>query len=82
MTTDHEVLCPMPGTFYRRASPGAPPFKDAGDAVNDGDVIGLVEVMKQFSEITTDAAGTVVRFLVDNEAAVEAGQPIALVRKA
>jgi len=41
-----------------------------------GDVIGLVEVMKSFHEIKADSAGTVTKFLIDNEEAVMAGQPI------
>ena len=82
MTTDHEVQCPMPGTFYRRSSPDAPAYFEPGDSVKEGDVIGLVEVMKQFSEIAADCSGTVVAFLVDNEGAVEAGQPIVSIRTA
>jgi acetyl-CoA carboxylase biotin carboxyl carrier protein len=47
--------------------------------VKVGDVIGLVEVMKQFTEIHADAAGKVVRFLAENEAAVEPEQPLLLI---
>ena len=78
----HEVLCPLPGTFYRKPSPEAAPFKSDGDAVAVGDVIGLVEVMKQFSEVHADAAGRVVRYLVNNEDAVEPAQPLVLIDKA
>ncbi len=70
------VLSPLPGTFYRKPAPDQPSFKDAGDAVAEGDVIGLVEVMKTFHEVKSDAAGTVVKFLIDNEDAVMAGQPL------
>ncbi len=47
----HEILSPLPGIFYRQPAPDKPPYKDAGDQVAEGDVIGLVEVMKQFSEV-------------------------------
>ncbi len=47
----HEILSPLPGIFYRRPAPDKPPYKDAGDQVAEGDVVGLVEVMKQFSEV-------------------------------
>jgi acetyl-CoA carboxylase biotin carboxyl carrier protein len=76
--TQHQVLSPLPGLFYRRPSPEAPPFKEEGDAVTVGDVIGLIEVMKQFTEVQADADGKVVRFLVDDEAAIEPEQPILL----
>ena len=78
----HEVLSPLPGIFYRRPSPDAEPFVQEGAAVKPGDIIGLVEVMKQFSEINADAAGKVVRFLVENEGAVEPGQPVLLIETA
>jgi acetyl-CoA carboxylase biotin carboxyl carrier protein len=75
----HEVVSPLPGIFYRRPSPEAAPYKQEGDRVKAGDVIGLVEVMKQFTEVHADAPGKVVRFLVENEAPVEPGQPLLLV---
>ena len=75
----HEILSPLPGIFYRRSAPDKPPYKDAGDLVAEGDVVGLVEVMKQFSEVTADKSGKVVRFLVDNEAPVEPGQALVLI---
>jgi len=76
---EHQVLCPLPGIFYRRPAPEKPPYKDVGDHVAEGDVIGLVEVMKQFTEIHADASGKVVRFLVENEAPVEAGHSVLLI---
>jgi acetyl-CoA carboxylase biotin carboxyl carrier protein len=75
----HEVLSPLPGIFYRRPAPEKPPYTQDGDRVADGDVVGLVEVMKQFTEIQADANGKVIRFLVDNEAAVESGQAVLLI---
>jgi biotin carboxyl carrier protein len=71
-----QILSPLPGTFYRRPSPDEPPYKDKGDAVAEGDVIGLVEVMKSFNEVKADASGTVVAYLVENEDPVMAGQPL------
>jgi len=71
-----QILSPLPGTFYRKPAPDQPPFKDVGDAVAPGDVIGLVEVMKSFNEIKADVAGKVTAFLVENEDAVMAGQPL------
>ena len=70
------VACPLPGTFYRRPAPDQPPFKGEGDAVAVGDTLGLVEVMKSFTPVTAEVAGTVVRFHVEDEDAVMAGQPL------
>ncbi len=71
-----QVLSPLPGTFYKKPAPDQPPYKEAGDSVAVGDVIGLVEVMKSFHEVKSDAGGRVVRFLIENEAPVMAGQPL------
>ena len=78
----HEVLCPLPGTFYRKPAPDAEPYVKEGDTIKSGDTIGLVEVMKQFSEVPADAPGKVVRFLVENEGTVEPGQPLAIIETA
>jgi biotin carboxyl carrier protein len=80
--SQHELLCPLPGTFYRRPAPDQPAFANEGDTIAAGAVIGLVEVMKQFSEVQSDVAGTVLKFLADNETPVEPGQPLALIETA
>jgi biotin carboxyl carrier protein len=70
------IKSPLPGTFYRRANPESEPYKSEGDRVEPGDVIGLVEVMKNFYEIKSDDGGVVERFLVENEGPVDAGQDV------
>ena len=72
-----QVVSPLPGTFYRRPSPESPPFKEDGDAVAVGDVIGLVEVMKNFQEVVAEVAGSAIRFVIDDGDAIMAGQLIA-----
>jgi acetyl-CoA carboxylase biotin carboxyl carrier protein len=72
-----QILSPLPGTFYRSSSPDKPPYKTDGDAVAAGDVIGLIEVMKSFHEVTAEASGANIRFLADNEDPVMAGAPLA-----
>lgn len=78
MSNTHEIQSPLPGTFYRSPSPESLPYKVEGDLVAAGDVIGLVEVMKQFNEITAEIAGKIVRFTVDNGDPVEPGQTLAV----
>jgi biotin carboxyl carrier protein len=73
----HEVLSPLPGIFYRRPAPEKPPYKADGDRVAEGDVIGLVEVMKSFNEVRATVSGKLLKFLTENEDAVMAGQPLA-----
>ena len=76
MNDSRTIKSPMPGTFYRRPSPDEDEFVSEGDRVSSGDVVGLVEVMKNFNEVKSDRDGVIERFLVENEDAVEAGQDI------
>jgi biotin carboxyl carrier protein len=72
-----EIRSPLPGVFYRSANPETPPYKMDGDSVAANDVIGLVEVMKSFHEVRAGVNGRGLRFLIDNEDAVMAGDVIA-----
>lgn len=79
--SEHEVLSPLPGTFYRRPAPDAPPFKEDGAAVAVGDVLGLVEVMKNFQEVTAEHAGSSITFLAQDGEAIDAEQVLARIRE-
>ncbi|HXF83618.1 MAG TPA: acetyl-CoA carboxylase biotin carboxyl carrier protein, partial [bacterium] len=48
------VTAPMVGTFYRAASPDAPPFVSEGDIVEAGQTVCIIEAMKLFNEIQSD----------------------------
>ncbi len=72
-----QILSPLPGTFYRAPAPDKPPYKTDGDPVAVGDVIGLIEVMKSFHEVKSEAAGSNIRFVVGNEEPVMAGAVLA-----
>jgi biotin carboxyl carrier protein len=73
----HAIRSPIPGTFYRKPAPDQPAFKEIGDKVAKGDVVGLVEVMKTFHEIQADGEGRVTSFPIGDSEPVMAGQIIA-----
>jgi len=75
-----EIPSPMVGTFYVSPTPEAPPFVRVGSAVGPDTVVCIIEAMKVFNEIKADVSGTIERVLVDNEQAIEFGQPLFLVR--
>ena len=60
------VKSPLPGTFYRSASPGDEPYVMIGSKVKQGDVVGIVESMKMMNEIVAPADGTVAEILAEN----------------
>jgi acetyl-CoA carboxylase biotin carboxyl carrier protein len=70
------VLAPNLGTFYRSPKPGAPPFVEVGQKIAAGTELCLIEVMKLFTTVRAEVAGSVVAVLVEDGAMVEAGQPL------
>jgi oxaloacetate decarboxylase alpha subunit len=68
------VEAPMVGTFYRAASPGAPPFVEEGAAVARGQTLCILEAMKLMNEIKSDLDGTIRTIHVGNGEPVEFGQ--------
>ena len=76
----HEVKSPIVGTFYEAPSPGAPPFVKVGDAVQEGQVLCIIEAMKLMNEIEADVSGEIVKRLVSNAQPVEYGQVLFLIR--
>jgi acetyl-CoA carboxylase biotin carboxyl carrier protein len=77
---EHIIKSPIVGTFYASPSPDAPVFVKIGDHVSKGQVVCIVEAMKLMNEIESDVAGTVARFLVENNQPVEYGQPLFAIR--
>jgi len=76
------VRSPMVGTFYLRPSPDQPPFVAVGSAVQPGDTVCLVEVMKMFNTVTAGVAGTVERIEADNAKPVRHNQIVMLIKPA
>lgn len=75
----HSISSPMVGMFYRAPNPDSPPFVEEGDVVSVGQTICIIEAMKIMNEIEADAAGRVVRVLVENGNPVEYNTPLFLI---
>jgi acetyl-CoA carboxylase biotin carboxyl carrier protein len=69
-----EIKSQTVGTFYSAPNPGAEQFVKIGAKVSPTSVVGLIEAMKLFNEITADCSGVVVEILVENQQPVEFGQ--------
>ncbi len=70
------VKSPIVGTFYDAPSPGDPPFVKAGDKVEVGQVLCIIESMKLMNEIEAEVAGVVAAKLVENGRPVEYGEAL------
>jgi acetyl-CoA carboxylase biotin carboxyl carrier protein len=73
------VTAPMVGTFYAAPSPGAKPFVEIGDEVQQGQVLCTIEAMKMMNQIESEYTGRVRAVLVKNGEPVEFGQPLFII---
>ena len=71
-----EVKSPVVGVFYEAPEPGGKPFVQVGDRVKKGDVLCLIEVMKQVTEVTAPQDGQVADVCLKNGSVVEFGQTL------
>ena len=82
---------PHAGRFWHRPSPDEPAFCAAGDLVEPGTAVGLVEIMKTFTQVAygtegqaagLPSRGRVVAVLVEDGGEVEEGQALLRVEPA
>jgi acetyl-CoA carboxylase biotin carboxyl carrier protein len=59
----HAIVAPLVGTFYRASQPGAKPFVEEGDVVDEGQSVAILEAMKLMNQVTADRGGRVVEIL-------------------
>lgn len=70
------VSSPMTGIYYAAPNPSSPAFVKEGDVVNAGHVVGLIEAMKVFNEITAPISGTVSAVVAETGQLVQPGEPL------
>ncbi len=69
------------GVYMSLTEPGVPPLVRVGDAVDEGQTIGFVDVLGVAHDVCAPADGVVERLLVHDGEIVEYGQPLAEVRR-
>jgi biotin carboxyl carrier protein len=75
----HRVAAPFTGVFYRSPTPSARAYVGEGEWVDADAVIGLVETMKIFNEVTADVSGRIVRYAADSGQLVHTGDALVLI---
>ncbi len=78
----YTLKSPVMGTFYRASAPGAPPLAEVGKTVKEADILCVIESMKIFTELRSEADGVVKEILVENEEPVMKHQDIMVIEKA
>lgn len=75
-----DVVCPLSirsplvGRFYTAPRPDATPFVSVGDRVSPETVVGIVESMMLFNEVSAGIHGVITAVLIANQTAVEYNQ--------
>jgi acetyl-CoA carboxylase biotin carboxyl carrier protein len=73
------IKSPMVGTVYLQPEPGASKFVNEGDSISSGQIILIIEAMKTMNPIESNLQGKITKIFVQNEEAVEFGQPLMLI---
>ena len=73
------IKSPMVGTVYLQPEPGAKLFVEMGGSVTTGQTLLIIEAMKTMNPIESNLQGKITKIFVQNEEAVEFGQPLMLV---
>jgi acetyl-CoA carboxylase biotin carboxyl carrier protein len=76
------VTAPNLGTFYRAPKPGAPPYVEVGQTINEDTEICLIEVMKLFAPVAAGVRGVVREVLAKDGQMVEFDAPLMLIEPA
>ncbi len=78
----HQLVAPMYGVVHLQPSPGEPAFARAGDAVEAGQLLCIIEAMKVFNEVRAERGGRLASILVPTGTEVEAGQALMVIEPA
>ena len=75
------IKSPIVGTFYRSASPDAPPYADPGKKIGKGEKLCIIEAMKMMNALEAEFDCEIVKILVNNGEMVEYDQPVFEVKR-
>jgi acetyl-CoA carboxylase biotin carboxyl carrier protein len=73
------LTSPMVGTVFVAPQPGADPFVQAGDHVDEGQTLLIIEAMKVMNPIPASRSGTVRSILVEDGQPVEFGEALLVI---
>jgi acetyl-CoA carboxylase biotin carboxyl carrier protein len=81
-TVMETIKSPITGIFYKSPSPSSPVYVEEGSIVETGKTVCIIEAMKVMNEIKAPFKSKILKILVENSKAVNAGQDLFEVEKA
>ena len=76
------LRAPSLGVIWGQSKPGAPSFVEEGQQIEAGATVCLLEVMKLFTQVTSNVKGKIVRRLVADGEMVEHDTPLFIIEVA
>jgi acetyl-CoA carboxylase biotin carboxyl carrier protein len=76
-----QITAPIVGVFYASPQPDAPPFAERGMRIKQGQVLCILEAMKQMNHLEAEYDCEICEVLVHSGDLVEYGQPLFSVKK-
>ena len=76
------IEAPVMGVFYRSPAPGEAAFVEVGDMIEAGQIVGMIEAMKVFSEVPCEVSGRIVAVPGKSGALVQPGDALVIVETA
>ena len=70
------MLAPITGVFYKAPSPDEKPYVKVGDVVKEGDVLCILEAMKNMIEVKSEISGQIAKILGNDGEPVEEGETL------
>jgi acetyl-CoA carboxylase biotin carboxyl carrier protein len=74
------IVASVNSVFYRRPSPGEPPYVEEGSQVNEDTVVCLMEIMKCFRSVSAGVKGKVEKIFAESGKMVKKGEVLMLIR--
>ncbi len=70
------MLAPITGVYYKAPSPDEKPYVKVGDKVKEGDVLCILEAMKNMIEVKSEISGKIAQILGRDGEPVEEGETL------
>lgn len=71
-----QVKSQLVGLFHRGRRPGVEPLAQAGDKVSAGQLLGTIEALRNFTDVTSPVDGTIVQVIAEDGQPVQYGDPL------
>ena len=77
-----QVKSQLVGLVHRGRRPGVEPLAQAGDKVSAGQLLGTIEALRNFTDVTSPVDGTIVQVIAEDGQPVQYGDPLMAIQPA